>query len=77
MAEGQRKAYNVKWDRGAIKGDALLFVYDPGEKRWVKKKDGKNDGAMVVTFPPNFKGERDCIIVGSEGGLANIHIEVE
>lgn len=75
MAE--RKAKNVRWNPAEIKGEANLFIYDPGVSRWVLKKTGLNDGAMVVTFPPKFRGERNAIVVGSEGGLANIRITVQ
>ena len=76
MPEGQRIAYNVKWDVAEIKGEASLFVRGP-VKGWTLVKSGKNDGAMVVTFPPHFEGSRDALVVGSEGGLVDIEIEVK
>jgi hypothetical protein len=75
MPDGQRKAYNVKWDKDEIQGEALLFVRGP-VKGWTQVKSGKNDGAMVVTFPPHFTGERDALVIGTEGGLVDVDIEV-
>jgi 16S rRNA U1498 N3-methylase RsmE len=74
---GQRKTINVKWDAAEVKGDSVqLFVKAPG-KGWSKVRDGKNDGAMTVTFPPEFTGSREVLVVGSEGGLAEGEIEVK
>lgn len=74
----QRIGVPVRWKKDDIKGDrAELFVYDPKQDRWSLKKEGPNDEEFLVSFPQGFKGRRHAIVIGSEGGLANVEIEVK
>jgi hypothetical protein len=71
--DSERKAVNICWDKDAVPSDRVdVHTRNPATGDTSQRTDLPNDGEAVLTYPSNFTGTSQVVVVPAgavwEGG---------
>jgi hypothetical protein len=62
--DSERKAVNIKWDVDKVQSDRVdIYTKNPATGDKSSKLDQLNDGYNVVTYPNDFSGVSNVLVV--------------